>query len=37
MANRLLITGAAGFVGAHACAALADDGWDVLGCDNFNS
>jgi len=31
-----MVTGAAGFIGAHAAAALADDGHAVLGCDNFN-
>ena len=33
----LLVTGAAGFIGAHAAAGLAADGWRVVGCDNFNS
>jgi UDP-glucuronate 4-epimerase len=33
---RILVTGAAGFIGAHACAALALDGHAVLGCDSFN-
>jgi UDP-glucuronate 4-epimerase len=37
MTKRLLVTGAAGFIGAHAAAALAADGWQVTGCDNFNS
>ncbi|MFM9881091.1 MAG: NAD-dependent epimerase/dehydratase family protein [Burkholderiaceae bacterium] len=36
MANRVLVTGAAGFIGAHAAAALHDGGWHVLACDNFN-
>lgn len=33
---RILVTGAAGFVGAHACAALARAGHAVAGCDSFN-
>jgi UDP-glucuronate 4-epimerase len=36
MTPNLLVTGAAGFVGAHAAAALARQGWRVLGCDSFN-
>ncbi len=36
MTKTLLVTGAAGFIGAHAAAALAADGWRVIGCDNFN-
>ena len=34
--SRIMVTGAAGFIGAHAASALADDGHAVLGCDNFN-
>lgn len=33
---RILVTGAAGFIGAHVVAALARDGHAVVGCDNFN-
>ena len=31
-----LITGAAGFVGSHLVDALAGEGWDVTGLDNFD-
>jgi len=34
---RILVTGAAGFVGSHVASRLADFGFDVLGCDNFNN
>lgn len=33
----VLVTGAAGFIGAHAAAALASAGHRVVGCDSFNS
>jgi UDP-glucuronate 4-epimerase len=33
----ILVTGAAGFIGAHAAAALARAGHHVVGCDNFNA
>jgi len=33
---RILITGAAGFIGTHLMASLIDDGFDVVGIDNFN-
>jgi len=33
----ILITGAAGFIGAHCCAALTGRGYDVTGIDNFNA
>ncbi len=36
MSGRLVVTGAAGFVGGHACAALLADGWDIVGIDNFD-
>lgn len=32
----ILVTGAAGFIGAHVCAQLASQGDAVIGCDNFN-
>lgn len=33
---RILITGAAGFIGTHLMASLIEDGFDVVGIDNFN-
>ncbi|MEZ5946342.1 MAG: NAD-dependent epimerase/dehydratase family protein [Hyphomonas sp.] len=33
----ILITGAAGFIGAHCCAALSARGHSVTGIDNFNA
>ena len=35
-APRVLVTGAAGFIGAHTCVALRARGCSVLGADNFN-
>lgn len=35
--NPILVTGAAGFIGSHVAARLADMGFTVVGCDNFNS
>ena len=32
---RVLVTGAAGFIGSHLCEALLDHGCDVVGMDNF--
>lgn len=34
---KVLVTGAAGFIGAHVCRALVARGDDVLGLDNFNA
>ncbi len=34
---RVLLTGAAGFIGSHVCDRLLKDGHDVLGFDNFNA
>ena len=36
MTARILVTGAAGFIGSHACEALLARGWDVVGLDNFD-
>ena len=33
---KILVTGAAGFIGMHTCKALLDQGHDVLGIDNLN-
>lgn len=33
----ILVTGAAGFIGSHVAARLADRGLNVVGCDNFNT
>ena len=34
---RILITGAAGFIGSHLADSLLDDGFEVYGLDNFNT
>jgi UDP-glucuronate 4-epimerase len=34
--GRVLVTGAAGFIGSHTCRAFLEDGWEVLGVDNFD-
>ena len=33
----VLVTGAAGFIGFHLCRRLIQEGYDVVGVDNFNS
>jgi len=33
---KVLITGAAGFIGSHLCERLLGDGWKVIGVDNFD-
>ena len=34
--SKILITGAAGFIGYHLCKSLLEDGYEVLGIDNIN-
>ena len=34
---KILVTGAAGFIGYHLCNSLLNDGYDVLGIDNINN
>lgn len=36
MSGRVIVTGAAGFIGSHLTSALLQDGWDVVGIDNFD-
>lgn len=36
MSGRVLVTGAAGFIGGHCCRALLDAGYAVVGLDNFD-
>ena len=36
MTARILVTGAAGFIGSHSCEALLAQGWEVVGLDNFD-
>lgn len=36
MSGRVLVTGAAGFIGSHVCEALLAQGHDVVGLDNFD-
>lgn len=35
--KKVLVTGAAGFIGSFVAARLCNMGFDVVGCDNFNS
>jgi len=34
--QKILVTGAAGFIGFHLCKSLLEDGYEVLGVDNIN-
>jgi UDP-glucuronate 4-epimerase len=34
--HKALVTGAAGFIGSHLCERLLNDGWGVVGVDNFD-
>jgi len=36
MSNKILVTGAAGFIGFHLSKSLLEDGYEVLGIDNIN-
>ena len=35
--QKILVTGAAGFIGSFVAARLSDMGYEVMGCDNFNA
>ena len=35
--NKILVTGAAGFIGYHVCKNLLEEGYNVIGIDNLNS
>ena len=35
--NKILVTGAAGFIGFHLSKKLCEEGWDVAGLDNMNN
>jgi UDP-glucuronate 4-epimerase len=34
---KVIVTGAAGFIGSHLCERLLKDGWTVVGVDNFDN
>ena len=36
MSERIIVTGAAGFIGFHLSKSLLDDGYEVMGIDNLN-
>ena len=36
MKSKILVTGAAGFIGFHISKSLLEDGYEVLGVDNLN-
>ena len=36
MSERVLVTGAAGFIGGHTCRSLLSHGYEVVGLDNFD-
>lgn len=36
MFAKVLVTGAAGFIGYHTCIRLLENGWDVIAIDDFN-
>ena len=35
MGKRAVVTGGAGFLGSHLCERMLDDGYEVVGLDNF--
>ena len=35
--NRVLVTGAAGYIGSHTVVELVQAGYDVVGVDNFSN
>ena len=37
MQKKILVTGAAGFIGFHLSKKLCDDNWEVIGLDNLNN
>ena len=37
MSKKVLITGAAGFIGFHSSQQLIEDGYEVIGIDNLNN